>query len=87
VGAGAARVTAATARLSLCDGGRVGGVHAVTRTGARCSALFETNVRLYSVDGTGRRGVVFLSLDANRLVVIATGRTVFGLPYRWAWTS
>jgi uncharacterized protein YqjF (DUF2071 family) len=43
-----------------------------------------TNLRLYSVDGTGRRGVVLLSLDANRLDVVAAARTVFGLPYRWA---
>jgi hypothetical protein len=46
--------------------------------------FLETNVRLYSVDGTGRRGVVFLSLDANRLDVVAAARSVFGLPYRWA---
>ena len=55
---------------------------------ARGPALFgtflETNVRLYSVDGTGRRGVVFLSLDTNRPDVVAAARTVFGLPYRWA---
>ena len=47
-------------------------------------SFLETNIRLSSVDATGRRGVVFLSLDANRLAVVATGRTVFGLPYRWA---
>src|SRR4051812_19045385 len=28
----------------------------------------EINVRLYSVDGQGRRGIVFCSLDAGRLV-------------------
>jgi uncharacterized protein YqjF (DUF2071 family) len=47
-------------------------------------SFLETNIRLYSVDDTGRRGVVFLSLDANRLAVVTTARTVFGLPYRWA---
>lgn len=47
-------------------------------------SFLETNVRLYSVDETGRRGVVFLSLDANRLAVVTSARTVFGLPYRWA---
>jgi uncharacterized protein YqjF (DUF2071 family) len=47
-------------------------------------SFLETNVRLYSIDATGRRGVIFLSLDANRLAVVATARTVFGLPYRWA---
>ncbi|TWD83450.1 hypothetical protein FB561_4613 [Kribbella amoyensis] len=51
---------------------------------ALLSTFLETNVRLYSVDVTGRRGVVFLSLDANRLDVVAAARTVFGLPYRWA---
>src|ERR687897_1038394 len=33
-------------------------------------AFLETNVRLYSVDHTGRRGVVFLSLDTNRLTMV-----------------
>jgi len=46
--------------------------------------FLETNVRLYSVDRTGRRGVVFLSLDTNRLDVVAGGRWIFGLPYRLA---
>ena len=46
--------------------------------------FLETNVRLYSVDADGRRGVVFLSLDAERAVVVAGARAVFGLPYRWA---
>jgi uncharacterized protein YqjF (DUF2071 family) len=46
--------------------------------------FLETNVRLYSVDATGRRGVVFLSLDADRAVSVAVARAVFGLPYRWA---
>ncbi len=44
----------------------------------------ETNVRLYSVDVTGTRGVVFLSLDADRAAVVAGARAAFGLPYRWA---
>jgi len=46
--------------------------------------FLETNIRLYSVDASGRRGVVFLSLDANRLAVVAAARAIFGLPYRWA---
>ena len=46
--------------------------------------FLETNVRLYSVDRTGRRGVVFLSLDTNRLGMVAAGRWIFGVPYRWA---
>jgi uncharacterized protein YqjF (DUF2071 family) len=44
----------------------------------------ETNVRLYSVDAAGRRGVVFRSLEASRLLPVATARAAFGLPYRWA---
>lgn len=44
----------------------------------------ETNVRLYSVDEQGRRGVVFRSLDASRLLPVLVGRAGFGLPYRWA---
>jgi uncharacterized protein YqjF (DUF2071 family) len=44
----------------------------------------ETNVRVYSVDGEGRRGVVFLSLDAARLLPGLAGRVGLGLDYRWA---
>ncbi|MEU8137140.1 YqjF family protein [Streptodolium elevatio] len=44
----------------------------------------ETNVRLYSVDEAGRRGVVFRSLEAARLVPVLVARGVFGLPYMWA---
>ncbi|BCJ33447.1 hypothetical protein Athai_09500 [Actinocatenispora thailandica] len=44
----------------------------------------ETNVRVYSVDGRGRRGVVFLSLDAARLLPALVGRCAARLPYRWA---
>ena len=47
-------------------------------------SFLETNVRLYSVDGTGRRGIVFLSLDADRAAVVLGARAAFGLPYRWA---
>ncbi|GAA3436405.1 YqjF family protein [Kutzneria kofuensis] len=44
----------------------------------------ETNVRLYSVDGRGRRGVVFRSLDAARLLPVLVGRHAVGLPYIWS---
>src|SRR3712207_925333 len=47
-------------------------------------SFLETNVRLYSVDDTGRRGIVFLSLDADRAAVVAGARAAFALPYRWA---
>lgn len=46
--------------------------------------FLETNVRVYSVDAQGRRGVVFLSLDCDRLVVTAAARLGFSTPYRWA---
>jgi uncharacterized protein len=44
----------------------------------------ETNVRLYSVDGQGRRGVVFLSLDAARLIPVLVARAGLRLPYMWS---
>jgi hypothetical protein len=46
-------------------------------------SFLETNVRLYSVDGQGRRGVVFRSLDADRLLPVLVARAA-GLPYLWA---
>ena len=46
-------------------------------------SFLETNVRLYSVDTHGRRGVVFLSLDASRLAVVLGARAC-GLPYQWS---
>ncbi|MEV4345681.1 DUF2071 domain-containing protein [Actinoplanes sp. NPDC049596] len=44
----------------------------------------ETNVRLYSVDSQGRRGVVFLSMEASRLVPVLLARATLALPYNWA---
>ena len=44
----------------------------------------ETNVRLYSVDAHGRRGVVFRSLEASRLLPVLTARIGFRLPYVWS---
>ena len=46
--------------------------------------FLETNVRVYSRDASGRRGVVFLSLDAERLPVVVGARLFFGTPYEWA---
>lgn len=46
--------------------------------------FLETNVRLYSVDETGRRGVVFLSLDTDRALAVPAIRSAIGAPYRWA---
>ena len=44
----------------------------------------ETNVRIYSVDDRGHRGVVFLSLEASRLLVVLGARLGFNVPYQWA---
>ncbi|WP_375491401.1 YqjF family protein [uncultured Jatrophihabitans sp.] len=46
-------------------------------------SFLEWNVRLYSVDDAGRHGVVFRSLDATRLPVVALANAG-GVPYRWA---
>ncbi len=47
-------------------------------------SFLETNVRLYSVDGAGRRGVVFRSLEASRLPFALAARTTLHMPYTWA---
>jgi uncharacterized protein YqjF (DUF2071 family) len=47
----------------------------------------EINVRLYGVDAAGRRGVVFRSLEASRLIAVLAARAVFGLPYFWSRTT
>jgi len=48
------------------------------------SAFPETNVRLYAVDEQGRRGVVFRSLEASRLLPVLVARAAYRLPYCWA---
>ena len=47
----------------------------------------EVNVRLYAVDEQGRRGVVFVSLEASRLAAVLAARAIFALPYRWSRTT
>jgi uncharacterized protein YqjF (DUF2071 family) len=47
----------------------------------------EINVRLYGVDEAGRRGVVFLSLEASRLAAVLAARAAFSIPYFWSSTS
>jgi uncharacterized protein len=47
----------------------------------------EVNVRLYGVDADGRRGVVFLSLEAARLAAVIAARAMFSLPYMWSRTG
>ncbi|WP_431930943.1 YqjF family protein [Micromonospora sp. RP3T] len=46
--------------------------------------FWETNVRLYSVDGAGRRAVVFRSLDASRLMPVLVAQLSLRLPYKWS---
>jgi uncharacterized protein YqjF (DUF2071 family) len=43
----------------------------------------EINVRLYSREADGTRGVVFLSLDANRLAAVLAARAA-RIPYVWS---
>ena len=44
----------------------------------------EVNVRLYSIDKNGTRGVVFLSLEASHVIPVLVARAAFGLNYQWA---
>ena len=46
--------------------------------------FLETNVRLYSIDERGRRGVVFRTLEAQHLLPVLAAEIGLGLPYRWA---
>ena len=46
--------------------------------------FLETNVRLYSVDGQGRHGVVFRSLETQRFAVSVFARAALAVPYNWA---
>ena len=46
--------------------------------------FLETNVRLYSVDDSGRHGVVFLSLESSRLLVSLFARGTVRIPYTWS---
>jgi len=49
--------------------------------------FLETNVRLYSIGDDGTPGVVFVSLDTDRALVVASARAGFAVPYRWAQMS
>jgi uncharacterized protein YqjF (DUF2071 family) len=50
-------------------------------------SFVEVNVRLYAVDERGRRGVVFVSLEAARFAAVFAARAVFSIPYVWSATS
>ena len=51
------------------------------------STFGQVNVRLYTVDRHGHRGVVFLRSDADRLLPVLAGRTALRLPYAWSRTQ
>ena len=52
------------------------------------SRFAETNVRLYAFDpASGRRGVVFRSLEAARLLPVVAAKVSYRLPYLWAQMS
>ncbi|MEP6481650.1 MAG: DUF2071 domain-containing protein [Rhodoglobus sp.] len=65
------------------DRAKLGGSPAIPHFGQ----FTEVNVRLYGVDERGRRGVVFVSLEASRLAAVLAARAKFSLPYRWSHTS
>lgn len=44
----------------------------------------EVNVRLYARDDRGRRGVVFLTMDADALASVVAARALTGVPYIWS---
>lgn len=46
--------------------------------------FWETNVRVYTTDDQGRRGVTFLSLESERAAVVLGARGAFNVPYYWA---
>jgi uncharacterized protein len=46
--------------------------------------FLETNVRLYTVDTRGRRGVFFCTLDASRLLPVIGGQVCARVNYVWA---
>ncbi|MFF2031179.1 YqjF family protein [Arthrobacter sp. NPDC058192] len=49
-------------------------------------SFIEVNVRLYSREPDGTRGVVFLTLDASRLAPVLAARAA-GIPYVWSRAS
>jgi uncharacterized protein len=50
------------------------------------STFAEVNVRTYVRGPDGRTGIWFLSLEAARLLPVATARSWYRLPYNWART-
>ncbi len=50
-------------------------------------SFIEVNVRTYVTDPNGRRAVWFFSLDVPRSAIVAVARSVFALPYCWAYAD
>ena len=50
----------------------------------RLGTFLETNVRLYSVDDQGRRGVVFRSLEAAQVPIVLAANSALRIPYKLA---
>ena len=48
------------------------------------AGVTELNVRTYSVDAQGRRGIVFLTMEMSNAALAFGARTTTRLPYRWA---
>jgi uncharacterized protein YqjF (DUF2071 family) len=77
-------------RPDILDGHTYVGVVAFTVSSTRLAgaiqigAMKEVNVRLYSVDGRGRQGVLFLSMDVTRPDMVVGARALLGLPYMWS---
>lgn len=77
-------------RPDILDGRTYVGVVGFTVSSTRLAgaieigAMSEVNVRLYSVDGHGRQGVVFLSMDVTRADMVVAARALLRLPYMWS---
>lgn len=48
------------------------------------SSFAETNLRTYAVDGQGKDGLWFLSLDVSSVMMTSLGRSGLNLPYHAA---
>lgn len=66
--------------FTLSEGGFGSRGPAVPRLGT----FLETNVRLYSVDDEGRHGVVFRSLEAAQVPIVAAANAALRIPYKLA---
>jgi uncharacterized protein len=88
--AAVAHLFPAGTRPDTLDGQTYVGVVGLTMSSTRLAGalpigpMYELNVRLYSTDDRGRRGVVFLSMDVSRPDVVLAARLSLRLPYLWS---